>query len=330
MTDSIFSYAEKDAFKKSYIVDYMRRYPMWDLLNKKGRVMARAGDRLNQPYATNRPTGYSYGRDSTVQATQKGEIVQAWFDWGALAMDTKEYGWDIDRQGAQGQIESGTLAKLFATRIELLKDAYYYEHNDRVWNGDGLAYGGGTDKSFLGIDNQIVTSPSSGSHGGLSRTTYDELQNQQISGTSGPSSDWEADAWERMLTLKVAIMNHQTGKKGNVKPDFCTVTEGSYVDIINLGYVQNTNVGVDVKDVESVSGIQFEVNHAQDSNTVYMGCTGGISIYYPEGWDGPIQLDIRDEFKDRMNLKDCIAIVKSELCPIVEAPFMQGVITSAG
>jgi hypothetical protein len=187
MTDSIFSYAEKDAFKKSYIVDYMRRYPMWDMLNKKGRISPRAGDRINQPYATNRPTGYSYGRDSTVQATQKGEIVQAWFDWGALAMDTKEYGWDIDRQGAQGSIETGTLAKLFATRIELLKDAFYYEHNDRLWNGDALAYGGGSAKSFLGIEQQITTTPSSGSHGGLSRCTYDELQNQQISGTSGPT-----------------------------------------------------------------------------------------------------------------------------------------------
>lgn len=330
--DSVLTYAQKTAFRKKFIKDYIRSYPYWRTMLAKGRVMkSDGGERVNVPYETAPSTGYSYGRDSAIPAvTQKGEIVQAFFDYGALALDTKSFGWDRDRQGKVGSISTGTVADDLATRIEMLENHYLREHNDRLWSGTNAPYGGGTDKDFLGLENQVVASPSSGTHGGLSRSTYDELQNQQISGAAGPSTDWEADAWERLLTLRVAILNHQMDWNGEVKPDICFVTEGSYVDIVNLAYNQNTNVGVNVRDVETVGGVIPIVNHLQDANTVYLLTSSTICIYYPPGWDSPIELDTRSELEDRMNPRDTIAIMKSELVQVVEAPFLNGVITSAG
>lgn len=328
--DSLFTQAQIESREAEYEVDYFTRHSLMEMLEMNGCIKPRAGDRLTIDYNTNPPDGYSFGRDSVVQATQKGEMVRATFDWGAFAMDTKEYGWDIENQGTPGRMDSGTLRKLMDNRIRVLQDAMSERLPTRVWQGVGAAYNGGDGVDFTGIEQQVPASPSTATVGGLSWATYDELQSQQISGAAGPSTDWEADAWERLLTLRVACWHPRKKGGGMTKGFICYVTAASYVDIVNLAYNQNTSVGVAVKDLVSVGGVVPEVNDLQDANTVYLIKPDTWKLYYPQGRKRFITLDVRNEFPDRMNPKDTVAILSARGCIINEFPPHNGVITSAG
>lgn len=329
--DSLFTQAQVNSIRAEYEVDFFTSHNLMDMIDMNGLVKPRAGDRLTVDYNTNPPDGYSFGRDSNLTATQKGEMVRAVFDWGAFAMDTKEYGWDIENQGEIGKLSTGTLRKLVNARIDVLKDAFSERCPTRIWQGAGAAYNGGDGVDFLGIEQQISTSPSSATIGGLSWSTYDELQNQQISGTSGPTSDWEADCWERLLTLRAACRHpRKKGQKMTKGSGFiCYTTAASWVDIIQLAYAQNTNVGAEVKDIVSVGGVVHEINDLQDANTVYLIKPDTWAIYHPPGRKF-IDMSIRSEFDDRMNLKDVVVVINARGCPVCLFPPQNGVITNAG
>ncbi len=328
--DSVFTQDQVNSIEADYETDFFTVQPLLEMIESFGLIQKRAGDRITVDYSTNMPDGYSYGRDSVVQATQKGEMVRATFDWGAFAMDTKEYGWDIENQGEVGKLSTGTLRKLMAHRIDLLKDAFSQRLPARLWQGAGVAYNGGDGVDFTGIEQQVPATPSSATVGGLSWSTYDELQSQTLSGAAGPSTDWEADAWERLLTLRVACWHPRNKGQGMVKGFVCYTTRASYIDIVNLAYSQNTNVGVEVKDLVMVGGVVPHVNDTQDANTVYLLKPDTWAIYIPPGRRRLIELDVRDEFDDRMNRKDTVAILSAKACPVCKFPPQNGVITSAG
>lgn len=331
MPDSVFTQDQTVALEASYYEDYMNVYPFWDLMNRRGRVKSKAGDRCTVDYATNPPDVYSYGRDSNIEATQKGEMIRAYFDWGAVAMDTKEYGWDQENQGAVGQLSTGTLRKLMGHRMDLIKSPFFRRSNERLWQGAGTAYNGGDGIDFTGVEAQVPASPSAGTHGGLSRSVYDELQAQQIGGASGPSSDWEADAWERLLTLRVACWHPSSWRQQVDASTFvCYVTRASYVDIINLAYNQNTTLTTKVDDIVSVGGVVPRVNDAQDANTVYLLNPDTWYFYYPPGCRGPIEIETRTGLDGRMNPRDAIGIIRMKGMLVCEFPPQNGVITSAG
>ena len=328
--DSVFTQAQTDSIESDFELDFFTVQPLLDMIQSNGGITKRAGDRITVDYATNPSSGYSYGRDSVVSATQKGEMVRAFFDWGAHADDTKEYGWDIENQGEVGKLNSGTLRKLMSNRIDLLKPAFMKSLNNRLWQGDGTAYNGGDGVSFLGIESQVPATPSSATVGGLSWATYDELQSQQISGASGPSTDWESDAWERLLTLRVACWHPRSQGAGMTNGFICYTTRGSYVDIINLAYNQNTSVGVNVKDLVSVGGVVPQINDDQDANTVYLLKPDTWKLYCPPGRRKFVEMETRSEFDDRMNPKDTVAIFSAKGSLVCHFPPQNGVITSAG
>lgn len=328
--DSVFTQAQVNSIEANYEVDFFTVHPLMEMLEMNGAMQKRAGDRITVDYNTNPPDGYSFGRDSIVEATQKGEMVRATFDWGAFAMDTKEYGWDIENQGEVGKLSTGTLRKLMAARIQILQDAMSERIAARLWQGAGTSYNGGDGIDFTGIEQQVPATPSSATVGGLSWSTYDELQSQTLGGASGPSSDWEADAWERLLTLRVACWHPRKRGQGMVKGFIAYTTRNSYVDIVNLAYNQNTSLGVEIKDIVSVGGVVPQVNDAQDANTVYLLKPDTWKLYTPPGRRRFIELDVRDELDDRMNRKDTVAILSAKGCLVCEFPPQNGVITSAG
>lgn len=328
--DSVFTQDQVNSIEAAYEVDFFTVQPLLEMIESNGLIQKRAGDRITVDYNTNPPDGYSYGRDSIVQATQKGEMVRAVFDWGAFAMDTKEYGWDIENQGEVGKLDTGTLRKLMPHRIEILKNAMSERLPARLWQGAGVAYNGGDGVDFLGIESQVPASPATATVGGLSWATYDELQSQQIAGNAGPSTDWEADAWERLLTLRVACWHPRKKGQGMTKGFVCYTTRASYVDIINLAYNQNTNVGAEVKDIVMVGGVVPHVNDAQDANTVYLLKPDTWKLFTPPGRRRFIELDVRTEFDERMNPKDTVAILSAKGCLVNMFPPQNGVITSAG
>lgn len=328
--DSVFTQDQANAVAEAYETDFFTVQPLLEMIQEYDMMEKRGGDRLTVDYLTNMPDGYSYGRDSVLQATQKGEMVRAIFDWGAFAMDTKEFGWDIENQGEVGKLSTGTLRKLMTHRIDILKAAFSQRLPARLWQGAGAAYNGGDGVDFTGIESQVPASPSSATVGGLSWSTYDELQSQSIAGTSGPSTDWEADAWERLLTLRVACWHPRKKNQGMVKGFVCYTTRASYVDIIQLAYNQNTNVGAEVKDIVSVGGVVPHINDTQDANTVYLLKPDTWKLYTPPGRKGFIELDVRDNLEERINKKDSVAVMTAKGCLVNMFPPQNGVITSAG
>lgn len=328
--DSVFSQAQLDAISADYETDFYTVHPHFEMLDMNNLIKPYAGDRITVDYRTNAPDGYSYGRDSVLEATQKGERIRAYFDWGSFAIDNKEYGWDIENQGATGQLKTGTLRKLPTERMDDLKAWMSERLPSRLWQGAGASYNGGDGVDFLGVEQFVPSSPSSATLGGLSLSTYSDLQSQQISGAAGPSTDWEADAWERLLTLRVACWQPRKQNQGMVKGFMCYTTRASYVDIINLAYNQNTNVGAEVKDITMVGGVVPVVNDAQDANTVYLLKPDTWCLYYPQGRRGFIQTREIDNFQDRINEKDVAWVMTAKGCHICKFPPQNGVITSAG
>lgn len=330
MPDSLMTQDQANSIAEAYETDFFTVQPLLEFIDTYGLKEKRGGDRLTVDYATSAADGYSYGRDAVLQATQKGEMIRAVFDWGAFAMDNKEYGWDIENQGEVGKFDSGTLRKLLNHRLELLKASMSERLPARLWQGAGTAYNGGNGVDFLGIEQQVPASPSTATVGGLSWATYDELQSQQIAGNAGPSADWEADAWERLLTLRVACWHPRKKAQGMVKGFVCYTTRASYVDIINLAYNQNTNVGTEVKDLVMVGGVIPHINDAQDANTVYLLKPDTWKLFVPPGRRGFIELDLKDNLEDRINKKDTVAVMTAKGCLVGMFPPQNGVITAAG
>lgn len=328
--DSLFTQDQMNSFEEAYEVDFFTVQPLLEMIEMHGLIEKRGGDRLTVDYNTNPPDGTSYGKDAIVQATQKGEMVRAFFDWGAFMMDDKEFGWDIENQGEVGRLDSGTLRKLVTHRMKQLQDAFSERCPTRLWQGAGVAYNGGSGIDFTGFEAQVPAAPASATVGGLSWATYDELQSQQIAGNAGPSTDWEADAWERFLTLRVACWHPRKKGQGMVKGFVCYTTRASYVDIINLAYNQNTNVGIEVKDIISVGGVVPHVNDAQDANTVYLLKPDTWKLYIPPGRRRFIEIEVRDNLEDRVNKKDSVLLMTAKGCPVCKFPPQNGVITLAG
>lgn len=328
--DSVFTQAQMDAKVAEFETDFYIEMPHMGMLEDNGLIKPHAGDRITVDYRTNAPDGTSYGRDSVLEATQKGERIRATYDWGTFALDNKEYGWDIENQGAVGQLSSGTLRKLPTERLNDLKAWMGRRLPIRMWQGAGAAYNGGDGVDFLGMENFMPASPSTATVGGLSWSTYDELQSQQISGAAGPSTDWEADAWERLLTLRYACRHPRSPDTPNTSGWVCYATPASCVDIINLAYVQNTNVGVEVKDIVSVGGIVVKLSDAIDANTVYLVNPDTWVVYYPQGRKGLVEMREISNFPDRMNKRDIVWSMTAKGCIICKFPPQNGVITSAG
>lgn len=326
--DSVYTQAQLSSMEASYEIDYFTSHSLMGMIEDNGLIEKRAGDRLTVDYNTNPATAYSYGRDATVQATQKGEMIRAYFDWGAIAMDTKEYGWDIENQGSVGSLSTGTLRKLMDQRIKILENSMSEVLPTRLWQGAGAALNAGSGVEFTGVEQQVPTSPGSATVGGLSWATYTNLQSQQIAGTSGPSSNWQADAWERLLTLRVACRQPRSKGKDNKSGWIAYCTAGDYVDVVNLAYNQNTSVGASVQDIKMVGGIMPEINDIQDANTLYLIKPNCWKLFIPPMRRRFVELDVRDSLDDRMNRKDTVAILTAKGCLVNMFPPHNGVITS--
>lgn len=329
MPTSVFSLANlTSALEAELTNDFIDERPFLDIMKRKGRVMKKAGDQFSIDFNTNPPDVKSYGAGSTFVASQKGENVRATFGWGALYLDDKEFGWDIENQGTPGKISEGAVRDLVTTRTSMMKDAFFLRANTRLWQSGGVAYNSGEGVGPLGVEDAVRTSPSTGTYGGLSAVTYSNLRSQQISGTAGPSTDWDSDCWERLLTLRVTCMYGKTWNNP-IRPKLAFCNRSNYIEIINLAYTQNTNVGVTVDDLVSVGGIMPQINDAQDASTVYLLAPETWCLYYPTGRRQLIELDVRQNLEEQINPKDTVLLMTMKCQLVCEFLRPNGMITNA-
>lgn len=328
MPTTVFSLANLSAALSPEITsDFIDERPFLKIMQNSGRVQKKAGDTWGIDFNTNPPDLKSYGAGDTFVASQRGENIRATFTWGALYLDDKEFGWDMENQGEAGMISTGTLRKLLPHRIEMMKDAWNLRANTRLWQSGGVAYNGGGGIGGLGVEDAVRTSPSTGTYGGLSAVTYANLRSQQISGTAGPSTDWDADCWERLLTLRVACMY---GKSWNnpIRPKLCLCNRSNYVEIINLAYNQNTNIGTKVEDITMVGGITPQINDAQDASQVFLLAPETWNLYYPVGRKNLVELEVRQNLEDQINPKDTVLLMTMKYQLVCEFLRANGMITN--
>ena len=113
MPTTVFSLANlTSALEAELTNDFIDERPFLAIMKRKGRVMKKAGDQFSIDVNTNPPDVKSYGAGSTFVASQKGENVRATFGWGALYLDDKEFGWDIENQGTPGKISEGAVREI--------------------------------------------------------------------------------------------------------------------------------------------------------------------------------------------------------------------------
>ena len=113
------------------------------------------------------------------------------------------------------------------------------------------------------------------------------------------------------------------------KPDVCYCQQSQMTDIIKLAYNQNTNVGARVEDIDSVGGVYVELNSALTANTVQLLTSGTWTLYKPPGTEAFIELDVRSQLENRMNLKDIFIIWKARGCLICDWLPQNGMISGA-
>jgi len=331
MPDTIVSDSQRNSASKMLQETWIARYPWMDALKRNNRITTRAGDRLELKYVVDDSEGYSFGPESEVEATQKGEVISQVFDWGAHARDDKQLGWDMENQGAVDKLTTGTLRDIYATRVDMGNSKFFESVNLRLWRGAGLPYNSQDAEAldFLGVEQFVPDDPTIGTIGELSRVTNAFIRSKTLAGSAGESGVWDNDCWELLLRLNVACSESPRTWGENTAPDFWFSNQAALTDIVKLAYAQNTNIGAEVQNINSVGGVFTILNSAIQGNRVYALRSDTWRYYKPPGVRSMVELDIRSQLEKRMNLKDTIFIWKARGCQVCEWCPQNGLITDA-
>lgn len=330
MATPILTEAQRNSASTFLQETWIGNYPFLDKI--RDRIVTRGGERIEQPFLNNTADVYSFSKRSEVDATQKGEIVKGVLDWGTAAYDDEEYGWDMENQGAVDSLTSGTLYKLYDTRVKMGHSLYHKRVNERLWLGAGTPYNSadGDALDYLGVESWISTTPTSGNIIELSRSANPFMQNKELDGaTDGTSQVWANDCWELIFEMNELCSDYPREWGGAMHPDMWFGKTAQIMSIITLGLAQNTNVGADVNGVISLGGIKIIKNDAQTAGRIYALNSGSWTLYRPPGVNSFMELDVRSDLEARMNRKDTIFIWKSRgalACTWLPA---NGVITNA-
>ena len=309
-----------------------------DFYKNEDRLMAVLGSRVDhQPGETFSPVDLrsldkvlkSAGRYEQHVAAESGDYVRPVYTMGKVYMDDQISGLEKEFQGEVGKISSGTLKKTDTELVEDLRNQFKHRFKERLWNGDGLTLNGGGGVSFMGLTQFVVQSPSTGTYGGVSRVTYTNWRNYQISGASGPSTSWVQDAWERVLTAQMGATD-ESGSHG--KGSLLIGTVANVIQIQNKAYSQNTQVGATVNKIHAVNGLELVSDDNVASGLVYI-----LDPRYIEMAISPkrstknmgIQFYSKAELDDQVDPNDEVFVMDFVGTPYCWFPKAQAIITSA-
>jgi hypothetical protein len=324
---SILSQSQRTALSENVQGDYFAQLPFLDMMERAGNIMPHAGENIEFPFSSEDLTtiGSNYGPGAEIETTQRGEIITLTLPMdGAFQISDQELGWYMDRQGKTGDLASGTLRKISSYRLKELKDIFFGALNYRLHRD------GGTSNQFLGVEEWVPDNPATGTICGLARATYPSLMSHELDGGDGDSGDWDADCWELLLRMRLAIEEHPTRWGGRQTPDVGYCSTSSLMKVLKLGFNQNTNlINAKVETIDMVAGVALTVNMAVQSNSLYMLTSKNWKLFFPPGRGRFIDVDVRANFEDRMNPRDTAYIASAEGQLYCEWMPGQGVITNA-
>lgn len=314
------------------VADWVDLYKTQQRLFAKlaSRVEHQGGEYFSKDYESLDLNIRSYGRYESHTAAESGDPVRATWRMGTYMADDQVSGLDKEFQGAVGKLDSGTLRKIEAQAIANLKSKFTQRFKSRVfWDAAGTAYNGGGGVEPMGLKLAIVASPSTGTYAGISRVTYSNWRNYQISGASGPSGSWVADAWERILTAKMGCVSPD-GTRG--KPDLMLCNVGPAVQIMNKAFSQNTNVGGQVGTITSVAGMEIIVDDDATASSVYLFDLSSLKVKIPTERSTKnfgIEMWSKSNLPDQVRRDDTVFVMDFVGTPVCEFPKANAIITSA-
>ena len=324
---SRFTNAQATAIVSEWIPFYKTEQRLFGILAPK--VYHQAGRQFSREFENLDLNMKSYGVYEQHVAAESGDPVRATYTMGAVYADDQISGLEQEYQGTPGRLDSGTLRKIGPEAMEKLRDKFMQRFKVRLWSAAGASLNGGGGQEFYGISQWIVASPASGTYAGINRATYTRWANYQISGASGPSSSWVQDAWERVLTAQAGGVD-KAGSHN--KADILIGTVANVVQIKNKGYSQNTNVGVGVKAISSINGLELISDDDAPSATVHLLDSRYLEVAVPEGRSTKnfgIKLYSKSKLPEQVHPDDEVMVVDFVGTPLSDCPSAHSIITSA-
>lgn len=308
-----------------------------DLYKNEDRLMAllgarvehQAGETFQKTFRSLDKTLKSRGRYEQHVAAESGDYVRATYTMGSVYMDDQISGMEKEFQGENDKISSGTHLKIDAELIEDMRNQFKHRFKVQLWDGTGVALNGGGGVGFVGATQFIVQSPSTGTYAGISRVTYSNWRNYQISGASGPSSSWVQDAWERVLTAQMGATD-ENGSHG--KGSVLIGTVANVIQIQNKAYSQNTSVGSAVNKIVSVNGLELVSDDNVASGLVYIMDPRYIGVAVPPKRSTKnmgIKFYSKSKLPDQVDQDDEVFVMEFLGTPMCWFPKAQSIITSA-
>lgn len=324
-----YTQSQLDSYSKPVTSLVLEQDPLLDMLQRRGRIYYnKAGDRYTKDYQVDNHGIKSFGKLATHVASEKGDYVRAIWPRAGLYDDDYVAGWDLDAQGAEGSLQSGTIRNIRNEAVSHMRENFTQRFREVLWDGDGTSLNGGTGVQPLGITQAVVDSPSTGTYAGLSRVTYTGWRNRQISGASGPSSSWVSDCWERVLTIQTQCMRTPMEGNNGPMPDmlFCDFT--NYVQLQNRALTQNTNVGAEVNGIKTLLGMRLNLTE-NISGKVYCLNSKTMEVCTPQPKGVLFRLRYKSDLEDHIDAKDEVLLMTFKGQFRVLFPAANGVITSA-
>lgn len=329
---SRFTQAQLDGYRDLKVMPlFLTEQALLRMLKAKNRIKNAAGG-LNIVWDV-RLSGQSlksFGKYAKFVASERGDYAQATLPWGAVYADDSISGLEMERQGAAGNLESGTIRNIRSQALDELKVDFYKSFNTQLWNGDGLALNGGTGVNILGATQSVVASPATGTYAGINRATVSDWRNQQFAATSGPSTDAAQDAWWSVLNMKSLVSQRPMGGGTSTAPDMMLTTRAVNVLIKNKGYAQNASVGTSVKSVDMIEGMEITIDDDIAAGYAYMFSSETFELLLPPGLKTKdlVRIGYKSDMEDHIHPDD-EALVMYTNCQLKNMfPKGNGVITA--
>ena len=325
---SRYTQSQNTAIMSEYVNFYKTDQRLMGILAP--RVRNQAGQQWSQDFEASVDINLkSYGVYEQHISAESGDPVRATWTMGAVYMDDQISGLQQEYQGAPGSLATGTIRKIGPEAHEKLRDKFKQAFKTRLWNAAGAALNGGGGVEPVGITQFVVQSPSTGTYAGISRVTYSNWRNYQISGAAGPSTSWVQDAWERVLTAQMGARD-PSGAHG--KGSVLLGTVANVIQIQNKAYSQNTNVGSEVNKIKSVNGLELVSDDDVGAGLVYILDPRYIGVAIPMGRSAKnfgMKFYSKSKLPEQVHPDDEVMVIDFVGTPYCDFPAAQSIITSA-
>lgn len=294
---------------------------------KQGKHKVDGGKELSYPVIVANGNAGSYYGDDVLPVNRPGGLLSLTFDWRQFYSTVTIDG--IEEIMNAGGAEAASLLEGRLSQAELTTAEKFEEM--LCGDGTGNVGGDGTARDWNGLQNLIADDPTTGTIGGLSRATYENLRNQVYS-TAVSAFNTSQNGRNAMTTLWVNC------KHGSRTPNFAVTTDAIWT-LFELSLTQNERFVNSNKDkamanagfpsitfmgnTTVVSSAYCPANHMYMMRVAKPKTDGGIFLVCSKSRDFKMGKFIEPVDQDKRVAK---VLTAGQLA--TDAPYLNGVITN--